>query len=205
MNLELINNYFYPHRILDIGANTGWFHTTAKSVFPNSYIFSIEANENCEEDLKKITDNYFIGLLSSENVEHDFYVPLDSPKSTGASVYREMTDYFRDDNLGVMKVGGIRLDDLFEEGSEFDLIKIDTQGSEIDIMRGGPDLISRAKGILLEVSVIPYNEGSPLKDEVFDYMSSINFKPATILSVLRAPSTAPGGVVHQEDILFIRN
>ena len=37
--------------------------------------------------------------------------------------------------------------DLFEKESEFDLIKIDTQGSELDIITGGINLCKKAKGI----------------------------------------------------------
>ena len=44
MNLSKITNYFYPYRILDIGANIGQFHTLAKQTFQDSYIFSIEAS-----------------------------------------------------------------------------------------------------------------------------------------------------------------
>ena len=45
MQLYKIKNYFYPYRILDIGANIGQFHTLAKNEFPFSFIFSIEASK----------------------------------------------------------------------------------------------------------------------------------------------------------------
>ena len=33
-----------------------------------------------------------------------------------------------------------KLDNLFEDNAVFDIIKVDTQGSEIDILKGGKDL-----------------------------------------------------------------
>ncbi len=34
MNLSLVNNYFQPHRVLDIGANVGQFRTNAQQYWP---------------------------------------------------------------------------------------------------------------------------------------------------------------------------
>ena len=62
MNLSLVNRFFVPHRILDIGANVGQFRTQALSTWPGSYIFSIEASDACEPFLKELTDDYIICL-----------------------------------------------------------------------------------------------------------------------------------------------
>ena len=69
-----------------------------------------------------------------------------------------------------------RLDDIFEDNAVFDLIKVDTQGSELDILKGGKNLISRATAVILEVAYIEYNLGAPTDKETVDYMSSIGFE-----------------------------
>jgi FkbM family methyltransferase len=197
MNLYKISNYFYPYRILDIGANIGQFHQIAKQVYPDSYIFSIEASDECEYYLKQITDNYYIGLLTKDNSEYDFYSRKNDPTGTGNSIYRELTSFYSDEQVKIIKKQGIKLDDLFEPDSEFDLIKIDTQGSELDIIEGGINLCNKAKGILLEVSLTQYNENSPLYDEVISFMNNIGFKSKEILDEQRNHNA------HQQDILFI--
>ena len=199
MNLSKIVQHFYPYRILDIGANVGQFHTLAQQTFPDSYIFSIEASEECEPYLKQITNNYYIGLLTRDESEYDFYSRKDCPTGTGNSIYRELTDFYSDDKLDVQRKVGVRLDSLFENESEFDLIKIDTQGSELDIIQGGRGLCDKAKGILLEVSLTQYNENSPLYDEVISYMKSIGFTSAGVLD------EAFNHGSHQQDILFTKN
>lgn len=201
MNLSKILNYFHPWRILDIGANTGQFHIMAKDTFPSSYIFSIEASEACEEFLQKITDQYLIALLTKDSQTYNFYSRLDTQTGTGDSIYRELTSWYNDDNLKVLQKQGIPLDDIFTEDSTFDLIKIDTQGSELDIIKGGIRLCSKAKGILLEVSLVPYNEGAPLYNDVNEYMDSIGFKPAEVLAMNRHPQT---GEIIQHDILYVK-
>lgn len=197
MNLAKINNHFYPHRVLDIGANIGQFHKECKASYPNSFIFSIEASPECENSLQQITDNYLITLLAKDDSEYSFYSRKEDPTCTGNSIYRELTQFYSDDQLQVLKQKGVKLDDLFTEGSEFDLIKIDTQGSELDIITGGMELIKKAKGVLLEVSLTRYNEGAPLYDEVIAFMQSINFEMVDILDEARNHGA------HQQDILFL--
>ena len=57
----------------------------------------------------------------------------------------------------------------------FDLVKLDTQGSEIDIMNGGLHLLKNTTAIIIEVSHVEYNEKAPLVEEVKEYMESIGF------------------------------
>jgi len=199
MQLYKINSHFYPYRILDIGANIGQFHQLAKQTFPDSYVFSIEASNECEEYLKQITDQYYIGLLAKDNIDYDFYSRKSTDIGTGNSIYRELTSFYSDEQVKIIKKQGIKLDDLFEADSEFDLIKIDTQGSELDIIEGGINLCSKAKGILLEVSLTQYNEGSPLYGDVVEFMKTIQFTPVEVLDETRNY----GGI--QQDILFIKN
>jgi FkbM family methyltransferase len=197
MQLYKVQDYFHPYRILDIGANIGQFHQLAKQTFPDAFIFSIEASSDCEPYLQQLTDNYYIGLLAKDTLEYDFYSRKDAPTGTGNSIYRELTHFYSEDQLEIIKQKGIKLDDLFEPDSEFDLIKIDTQGSELDIITGGINLCKKAKGILLEVSLTQYNQGAPLYWEVLTFMKELGFRPEAILDESRNHGS------HQQDILFI--
>jgi len=201
MNLVPVTKYFYPHRILDIGANIGQFHQIARALFPDSYIFSIEASTECEQYLQKITDQYFIGLLTKDNSVYNFYSRKDTGSGTGNSIYRELTSWYDDSNLEVIQKKGTQLDDLFTNDSMFDLIKLDTQGSELDIISGGTNICSKAKGMLLEVSLTRYNENSPLIAEVNEFMHNFGYVPKEILGIGHHPKT---GEIIQNDILYIK-
>jgi len=67
------------------------------------------------------------------------------------------------------------LDDIFEDDAHFQIIKLDTQGSELDILRGGSSLIEKADVIIMEISYIEFNEGAPTAEETIDYMKTIGF------------------------------
>lgn len=172
-NLKTVSNYFIPYRILDIGANVGQFHLFCKEIYPDSFVFSIEASPSCEEHLKKITSDYLIAMLAKDNSVYDFYSRKNDPTCTGNSIYKELTEFYSDDQIEILHQPGVKLDDLFTEESEFELIKMDTQGSELDIISGGISLCKKAKGILLEVSLTQYNEGAPLYDDVIKFMGNI--------------------------------
>jgi len=195
MRLDLISKYFIPSKVLDIGANVGQFHQLFKTWYPSSYVYSVEASEDCEKYLQEITNDYYIGLLAENEDEYDFHIISHDPLCTGMSLYKENTEIWDHYSTSVKKKG-ITLDKLFEN-QEFDLIKIDVQGAEIDVMNGGKNLCQKAKGIILEVSLTQYNENAPLYDEVISYMGSINFKVAEILDTTKNEKS------HQQDILFI--
>jgi hypothetical protein len=89
-------------------------------------------------------------------------------------------------------------------GQSYDLIKIDCQGAELDIMKGGTDVMSRAKHVIMEIpvdGVTPYNIGAPTRTEVLDYMFSIGFTKHTALEDIVHPIHR---YVIQQDVLFER-
>ena len=190
---KLIHLNIQPKTILDIGANIGEFSCLASMIWPNAYIFSIEANPHCEQYLKlNIKNPYLIQALSNENKTNvPFYTTKLDSINTGNSLYRETSsDLYNDENCVIEYITTIKLDDLFNK--TFDLIKIDTQASELDIIKGGINLVKKSKWVLLEASIVSCNENSILIDDVIKYMMDIGFDSGTDIEDL----------IQQKDILF---
>jgi FkbM family methyltransferase len=204
MNIEALykikQKYFLePKTILDIGACNGWFAGLCKHVWSDSKITLIEANPFYAETLKNTGNPYFITLLGeSQKTSVPFYIKKDEPGSTASSIYKDLGDYMKNGNCEIVNLTMNRLDDLIFEG--FDFIKIDTQGSEVDIIKGGLNTVRKSKYLLCEVSLKECNEGAPLKKDVLDYLSSIHFEPIDV-----AFTHTLNGVPFQEDILFVNN
>lgn len=196
MNLNILTNYFTPSSILDIGANMGHWALEAKQHFPDAYILSIEANINCENGLKINNPNYIIALLAAEDREY-VYWENDHPTSTGNSIYLELTEHFTEDKRKEKILQGRTLNTILPEHT-FDLIKMDVQGAELDIIKGGLNIIKQAKGLILEVAHKEYNQGAPLHDEIVSYLESIGFRKAAILDDLWYK-----GEIYHQDILFL--
>jgi FkbM family methyltransferase len=198
MNLHIIKNYFIPQRVLDIGANIGGWYSLCRETYPESYIFSIEANDGCEIPLKSTNPNSIIALLAKDEEMYNFYTKTDASTATGNSIYKELTPYYENESTNlVIKKQGVMLDKLFPDET-FDLIKMDIQGAELDVISGGIKLCKKAKGILLEIALKEYNLNSPLHDEVVEYMKSIGFIKKEILTNLPY-----NGEIYHQDILFI--
>jgi FkbM family methyltransferase len=199
MNLEIIKKYYEPKTILDIGANVGQFYNECKSIFTDSYYYLIEGNLKCEESLKQLNVDYSISLLSDEIKEVDFYTRIHEERCTGNSIYREKTSFFNDDQIFLEKRLTSTLNNMFSNKT-FDLIKIDVQGSELDIINGGIQLIKNSKMVILEVSLVEYNEGSPTKEKVYEKMFELGFKDVETLGTINHPLTYE---LIQQDVLFI--
>jgi FkbM family methyltransferase len=196
MQLDKIKEFIEPKRILDIGANVGGWYSECLHSFPDSYIFSIEANDECEDALKAVNPNYRIALLTKKNKEYNYYVN-DIYRSTGNSIYKELTEHYTEANIRVVKKQGTRLDDIFTN-EYFDLIKMDVQGAELDIIKGGPKTIQASHGLILEVALKEYNESSPMYDEIVAYLETIGFKQKLILDDL-----AYNNELYHQDIFFL--
>ena len=190
-----------PSSILDIGAHSGQFYSWAKAVWYNSFIFMIEANPLHENALINITNNvkdeYLIAALGDGEREVTFYTRSDKPHTEGNSYYKEHNYWDIPQLVQETKVTLQKLDNLFENDAVFDIIKVDTQGSEIDILKGGKDLVSKAQAIILEVSFIEYNEGAPTAEETIDYMNEIGFEERMSLG-----EHYDGETIVQKDLLF---
>lgn len=200
MNFDLIKKHINPASVLDIGANVGHWHNEARLHWLNAYFFLIEGNPACAEQLAMTGASMRIALLSDTEKEVMFFTRTDAPTCTGASYYRENTEFYDDHKAKPQTLTTRRLDDVVE-GQQFQLIKIDTQGSELDILRGAPNTLAAAKAVVMEVSLSNYNEGAPQMAETIMFMEARGFRLAENLGDIVHPITRN---VIQRDCLFLR-
>lgn len=185
MGHQIYNSYFWDSRIealknrgispltaIDIGANIGEWAADFKKHFPNANVLSIEANIQLEQQLKTNNPNYLITLLGREiNDKVKFYINPGTDNDTGASIYRETTQW--GNNAMEITLPMTTLDSL---GKRFDWIKIDVQGAELDVLNGGYETMKHAMVIELELSVMQYNKNSPSASEVIHWMWESGFE-----------------------------
>jgi len=192
-NAILSENDISPINVVyDIGANKGeWSISTNKILF-NSDFYLFEANPDMEPALKKTKLRYFISALSDQAREATFF----SKNGTGDSLYIEKTW-----SHGFEKkiVQTSTLDEIAKQNHipKPDFVKLDTQGSEIDIITGGMEFISNARLILCEIPLIEYNSGAPDIGGYLKAFEKINFFPIVLSEIHRK-----SGQIVQIDMLF---
>ena len=185
--------------VLDIGAYRGDFTETIKTVWPDAKVHQFEADERQKD---KLLPDATIALLGNECKEVDFYTIQDTAYgvTTGSSYYREMTPFY--ENPIVVKKQMVTLDSLLDLNSHWYsvLVKLDTQGSELDILAGAKEFLSKVKPIyiLLECSVKPYNDGAPLIGEVVENMGKLGY---LFNDIIEAKYDNHGDLL-QVDVLF---
>ena len=161
---------FTPTKILDIGAHLGDWYTNIKTIYPNSKVLSIEANPNCASTLSKVNPNSIISCLGKESGITPFYINPSDSQCTGASIYKEQTELY--ENPTKITLPTRTLDSL---NQRVDFIKIDVQGAELDIIKGGLKTIQNAAVLQLELAMLEYNEGSPKASEIISYLYNLGF------------------------------
>ena len=181
--------------VYDIGAHVGRWTKSVRPSLPGARFFLFEANETHEAALRATGDPYFIATLSSEPKVVDFY----AIGGQGDSYFREQTELYRD--VSPQRRQTTTLDDLVATHRlpRPDLIKVDVQGAELDVLRGGLGALESAKVVLLECPVARYNEGAPAIDDYLRFMDAHGFTPIELVDRIRR-----NGGILQVDVLFAR-
>jgi FkbM family methyltransferase len=203
---NLKNKGFIPKNILDIGANQGYFSIQLKEIWPELSLDNfhlIEADEDNYLNLLTTGFNIYMHLLGDEdNKIVSFYKTKEIFANTGNSIYKEKTNFYRDESLIEVKKRMITLDSLFKDKNIiFDFAKLDTQGSELDIIKGGKETLSTCKYIIIEVSLKHYNDGEvPLKDDIINFMAKMSYNNYEVIDNHIWPCLDPVGDIRQGDI-----
>jgi hypothetical protein len=118
--------------------------------------------------------------------------------TTGDSYYKENTVHYATTESTTMPC--YTLDAIVAQDNLPipDFIKIDTQGSELDILRGAESILDQVKLVYLECPIITYNIGAPNINDYLEYMKSKGFIPMDVLEVHTNDQT-----LLQVDIMFI--
>jgi FkbM family methyltransferase len=187
--------------ILDVGAHVGEWTRDCLEIFPTSTYYLFEPtkyNSLIELDLSTENVNVHYLILNEKEVEVDWY----SKDCTGDSMFREKSHHY----VGTepCKKPSYPLDDVLgqlelEETSRI-FMKMDTQGSEIPILKGATRILKNVDFILMEVPFFgQYNEGVPTFNEHVQFMDSIDFIPFEMVQTHFFHE-----FMIQMDIVFIR-
>lgn len=196
-----LKNYgFNPKKILDIGANACETADIMRKCWPKSEMLLIEGNDSCESFFKEKNYNYKIKLLGKENGTVNFYKTKWSPVCSGNSIYKEKNMVYDGDMLLVENLPIYKLDDLVED--VYDLIKIDTQGSELDIILGGINTFSKAKVVICEVALIDINIGGCKKEDVINILTKqLKFD---YVDIIEKVFYSDNKTITYENLMFIK-
>ncbi|MFA5403435.1 MAG: FkbM family methyltransferase [Ignavibacteria bacterium] len=198
--------------ILDIGANTGQF---SNMVFKLSYkgkIVSFEPLTSAYKILKEKSrkvEGWTVAeqcAIGEEDGEIEINISKNSISSSALKILNEHVSAAPDSEfIGSEKVKIYKLDtiaDKFSKEAKNIFIKIDTQGFEEKILNGATNFIKKAKGLLIETSLLPLYEEQALFPQIYDRVTKQGFE---LYGIQPAFINKETGRVLQIDAIFFRN
>lgn len=194
-------NGLQPKTIIDVGAASGT--PALYEVFPEARHILIEPLEEYIPHLDS-----WVGKL--ERAEYIIAAATATPGNViinvhpdlvGSSLYKEEED---SDVNGVERtIPAMTLDDICSERSTEGpyLIKIDTQGSELEVLKGAPIVLKDTEFVILEVSFFEFFKGGP---QVYDCMAFMKEQDFVAYDIFDLQYRLLDGAMSQVDIAFVR-
>jgi FkbM family methyltransferase len=172
--------------VIDIGANTGSYVEYLNGFFKPAAIHAFEPQAACQPKLAalqatipSLTVHQL--ALADEAGQETFYENEYGPASSLLHVSELSKQAFPEtEHERATVVPVARLDDVLDAATlERDvLIKIDVQGVEDRVIRGGRDVFSAAKIVLIEMSFTPMYDSQPLFEEVHTLLEACGLRLA---------------------------
>jgi len=163
---------FEPRVIYDIGSHIGAYTKYFHILYPDAKVILFEANDVFIP--KYNGEDYNIVCLSDEdNKEVKFY---NNPKYKDND---EVCSYYKsnvvNDDFKILTTQ--KLDSLIlYKGIRFpDMIKINCCGSELDIIKGGTNVIKQCKYLVVRLQNETFFEGAPTAKDIGTYIISLGF------------------------------
>lgn len=194
---------FRPAATIDIGANVGAWSRMARRIFPGTKILAVEPQQNLQAQLRETAQKLgdvtiaqtLLGAKPAASVP--FYV----------YEYSGMSSVLPDAEskpVATTSVDMVTLDQLVAS-TKFppaQLMKLDVQGYELEVLRGGEQTLASVEVVLMEVTLLRLYKGAPILHEVVGFMADCGFSVYDFLSERRRPLDE---ALFQTDLLFVRN
>ena len=202
-HLHSAMNYIRKHTapsqeeiIIDVGGADGSTSIYFSNAFPGHKVYCIEPNARMLPHLQEVESKHksvrvkhlALGRAVAEAVLHVTANDLSSSlnklnleelKQTPAGFQAALQEQEQ------LRVTVSTLDDEFKDFAGILLIKLDTQGTEIEVLKGGIEILGKTRFILTEMNNHRYYENTCQYHEVDEFLRSRSFKLTDIVVTYR--------------------
>lgn len=202
--------YFQRLGPIDLIIDVGVCYGTPElyKAYPNSYLVLCEALPNFEITMQEILDvhggggEYHMCAVTDFDGALDFNVVVDDVRLSGH--HQSLMD---SKERKVVSVKASTLDSLIGStilklDEKVVLLKIDTEGGELNVVRGAKETLKNCDFVVTETSIMKRHENSYQFAELISLMSDNGFELFDIITVTRKKSLFPGARIA--DCVFKR-
>jgi len=148
--IKMTEKWNEPIIIFDIGANEGQFLRLVQEKL-KSFNYQVYAFEPTNASFQELRERFSgfdcisLEKLGLDDINHSSKIFYDSPKSVRASKYQRDLRHLGVEFSLSEEVSYVTLDDYCEVNhiKTIDLLKIDVEGNEFNVLKGGEKLLSR--------------------------------------------------------------
>lgn len=164
-----------PKVCYDIGSNVLHWTKHANRIWTDTQIILFDAFDHAPILYEQYSYPYEIVVLSDQDdkevkfYQNDIFIG-------GSSYYKEYNDaVFPVDKYVLRRTK--KLDTIVKDKAYPypDLVKIDVQGAELDVIKGGFEVLSHAKYLIIELQHQEYNIGAPLANITKSLLESMGW------------------------------
>lgn len=193
--------------VVDVGAHEGEFAQLMRKTV--GYRGPIESYEPSAESFGRLTevmgrDPHWRGHRVAMGAAAGA-LPLNVYESSVFNSLRPVSEWTRDRFSGIgasrTEVVDVKRLDAVVEASGPLLLKTDTQGFDLEVLRGATGLLDQVVALVTELSVRPIYEGAPALPEVLTELADRGFEPIGLVPVSR---DSDGLRVIEFDGVFVR-
>lgn len=205
-NRDYLRKICNPKTVVDVGVAYGT--PQLYEAFPAARFVLIEPLSDYKPAIEKVLGKYngvaHFTAVGAEKATIELEVDLDNFLRSTQFQRTELTK-LEGHNLETRKVEMTTLDDLLGPVDEIArplVLKIDTEGNELNVLKGAERVLKVTDYVILEASVSKRFEDSYEFSELIEFMATSGFALFSILSVVH-PSTEMQ--TRFADLLFARN
>jgi FkbM family methyltransferase len=185
-----------PDTIVDIGAAQGSWTTKGLKFWPNSRYELVEPlieNESHLKELKTTNKNINYHLAVAGESSGETWLEV-SPDLDGSGVYGGS-------GLNSRRVPIVRVDDIVGETDGSILLKLDTHGYELPILKGAEEALRRTSLLVIEVYGFRVSPTCLLFHELSTELEKWGFRLIDMVDIMRRPGD---NAFWQCDAFYIR-
>ena len=190
--------------IVDIGANDGAYSEYLSDFFAPAVVHAFEPLPSCQEPLAALSKKlpnltvHQVALADAPG-EATFFENGYAPASSLLRVSDLSRQVFPEtERETAVTVRLARLDDVLPVDTlkRDIMIKIDVQGVEDRVIKGGRAVFSAARIVLVEMSFVPIYQGQPLFEEIHELLEGCGLRLAGFKNQIDQPQTGQPLFAH---------
>jgi FkbM family methyltransferase len=180
---------FRPRTVLDIGANCGQFAAEIRHILPDATIHCFEPVQAPFMELKRLASRdprLFAHNLAFAEEEQDTFINVSDSTPSSSLLPMTHTHIEAFPHTARTKTQPVHVVTLDSWASTLSLeeplfIKLDVEGYEDRVIRGGTITFGRTGAVLMEVSFVELYKGQHLFDDIHSLMRSLRFACAGLI------------------------